>query len=399
MNEPQQDFLDYYMILQVHPSAEPEIIKSAYRRLAQMYHPDVCKDPESQKKMQLINEAYAVISDAARRRAYHRVWLMNQRKSNPKTGAEPPESESRQVLDEYFRCLLQENWAMAYRKLSAKDRSLIPLTDFCEWKEAVKALYQMGAYVIKFFRSYEHCVVDDDEYERVDAYSVIVTDRDNRTGRVSEEAYTKYVVWEQNTWRVRLGYQQLRPIIYKLRYLATQAPEIDANRLYTDALLKQDRLTGFLSRYGLLERIDQEIARAKRFRNVFTLTVLTIRPLGSQPGVNVSDYQSMCLADAAAQLKKTVRTVDIAARFSEQRLAVLMVQTGAQAANRALVRFLLQIKPSEGLAYRVSGSITAYQGESAEDLMLRAEHDARTQVVVGKNNVRKYHFSLDDQQV
>lgn len=144
MNEPQQDFLDYYMILQVHPSAEPEIIKSAYRRLAQMYHPDVCKDPESQKKMQLINEAYAVISDAARRRAYHRVWLMNQRKSNPKTGAEPPESESRQVLDEYFRCLLQENWAMAYRKLSAKDRSLIPLTDFCEWKEAVKALYQMA---------------------------------------------------------------------------------------------------------------------------------------------------------------------------------------------------------------------------------------------------------------
>ena len=127
--------------------------------------------------------------------------------------------------------------------------------------------------------------------------------------------------------------------------------------------------------------------------------MLTIRPLGSQPGVNVSDYQSMCLADAEAQLKKTVRTVDIAARFSEQRFALLMVQTGAQAANRALVRFLLQIKPSEGLAYRVSGSITDYQGESAEDLMLRAEHDARTQVVVGKNNVRKYHFSLDDQQV
>ena len=94
-----------------------------------------------------------------------------------------------------------------------------------------------------------------------------------------------------------------------------------------------------------------------------------------------------------------MRSVDLAARFSEQRLAVLMVQTGAQAANRALVRFLLQIKPSEGLAYRVSGSITAYQGESAEELMLRAEHDSRTQVVVGKNNVRKYHFSLDDQQV
>jgi GGDEF domain-containing protein len=399
MNESQHDFLDYYMILQVHPSAEPEIIKSAYRRLAQMYHPDVSRDPESQKKMQLINQAYATISDTAQRRAYHRVWLMNQRKSNPKMSAESPESESRQVLDEYFRCLLQEDWAMAYRKLSAKDRSLVPLADFCEWKEAVKALYRMGAYVIKFFRSYQQCVVGNDEYERVDVYSVILTDRDNRTGRVSEETYTKYVVREQGTWRVRLGYQQLRPIIYKLRYLATQAPEIDANRLYADTLLKYDRLTGFLSRYGLLERIEQEIARAKRFRNVFSLTVLSVQPLGSQPGVAASDYRSMCLSDAAAQLKKTLRSVDLAARFSEQRLAVLMVQTGGQAANRALVRFLLQIKPGEGLAYRLSGSITAYQGESAEDLMLRAEHDARMQVVVGQGNVRKYHFSLDDQQV
>jgi GGDEF domain-containing protein len=387
------------MILQVHPSAEPEIIKSAYRRLAQMYHPDVNRDPQSQKKMQLINQAYAIVSDPAQRRSYHRAWLMNQRASTAKERTEAPESESRQVLDDYFRCLLQEDWAMAYRKLSAKDRSLVPLADFCDWKEAVKVLYQMGAYVIKFFRSYQHCVVGSDEYERVDIYSVILTDRDNRTGRVSEESYTKYVVWEQGAWRVRLGYQQLKPIIYKLRYLATQAPEMDTNRLYADTLLKYDRLTGFFSRYGLLDCMEQEIARAKRFRNVFSLTVLTVQPLGSLSGITAADYLSMCLSDAAAKLKKTMRSIDFAARFSEQRLAVLMVQTGSQAANRALVRFLLQIKPGEGLEYRLGGSITAYQGESAEDTMLRAEHDAHMQVVVGRNNVRKYHFSLDDQQV
>ncbi len=398
MYEPGKEFLDYYMILQVHHSAEPEIIKSAYRRLAQMYHPDVSNDPQGQKKMQLINQAYAVVSDPAQRRTYHRAWLMHQQPASQNNTSEP-EKESRQVLDDYFRCLLQEDWAMAYHKLSAKDRSMVPLADFCEWKENVKVLYQMGAYVIKFFRTYHHSVVGDDEYDRVDVFSVILTDRDNRTGRVSEETYTKYVVREQGVWRVRLGYAQLKPIIYKLKYLATQAPEMNPDRLYTDTLLKYDKLTGFYSRSGLLACMEQEIARAKRFRNVFTLAVLDVKPIGGLSGVSGVDYLQMCLADAAVKLKNTMRSIDTAARFSEHRLAVLMIQTGSQAANRALVRFLLEMKPGDGLQYRVSGSLTAYQGESAEDTMLRTEHDAHMQVIVGQDNVRKYHFTLDDEQV
>lgn len=35
---------DYYRILQVHYLAEPEIIESAYKRLAKKYHPDVNKN-------------------------------------------------------------------------------------------------------------------------------------------------------------------------------------------------------------------------------------------------------------------------------------------------------------------------------------------------------------------
>ena len=123
MKEQPKEFQDFYMILQVHPSAEPEIIKSAYRRLAQMYHPDVSKNPQAPKNMQLINQAYATVSDPALRRAYHRIWLMHQTPLKEKPLGNQPESESRQVLDDYFRCLLQEEWALAYRKLSAKDRS------------------------------------------------------------------------------------------------------------------------------------------------------------------------------------------------------------------------------------------------------------------------------------
>ena len=66
---------DYYKILQVHPTAEQEVIKAAYDRLARKYHPDVNTEPSSLKKMKDLNEAYEVLSDSTSRRLYHQEWL------------------------------------------------------------------------------------------------------------------------------------------------------------------------------------------------------------------------------------------------------------------------------------------------------------------------------------
>jgi len=62
--------LDYYAILQVHPSAEKEVIDAAYRRLAAKYHPDVSQDPKASERMKRINAAYQVLSDPVKRAAY-----------------------------------------------------------------------------------------------------------------------------------------------------------------------------------------------------------------------------------------------------------------------------------------------------------------------------------------
>jgi hypothetical protein len=61
---------DYYKILMVHPEADTEIIKAAYRRLAQLYHPDVYKKDDAEPRMKVINEAYQVLGDPDRREAY-----------------------------------------------------------------------------------------------------------------------------------------------------------------------------------------------------------------------------------------------------------------------------------------------------------------------------------------
>lgn len=62
---------NYYEILGIAPDASAEAIKRAYRRLAFQCHPDRNqKSEEAHRKMEEINEAYAVLSDPTRRREY-----------------------------------------------------------------------------------------------------------------------------------------------------------------------------------------------------------------------------------------------------------------------------------------------------------------------------------------
>lgn len=63
---------DYYSILQVDPDATQEEIRQAYKRLAMAWHPDLSAHPEANRQMQLLNEAFAVLNDAAKRLEYDR---------------------------------------------------------------------------------------------------------------------------------------------------------------------------------------------------------------------------------------------------------------------------------------------------------------------------------------
>jgi curved DNA-binding protein CbpA len=68
-------FVDYYEVLRVWPTASDDAIKKAYFSLAKLYHPDVVDKATGEEKdgsvdFKLVNEAYTVLSDSARRREF-----------------------------------------------------------------------------------------------------------------------------------------------------------------------------------------------------------------------------------------------------------------------------------------------------------------------------------------
>ena len=82
MNNSSQKYDNYYDLLGIKSKASPEQIRQAYLNKIKEWHPDVNpgRVEEAEKKTKILNQAYFVLSDPARRKNYDRMLRFTKRK-------------------------------------------------------------------------------------------------------------------------------------------------------------------------------------------------------------------------------------------------------------------------------------------------------------------------------
>ncbi len=112
------DFVDYYKILGISKTATSKDIKTAYRKLARKFHPDLNpNDKDANKKFQQINEANEVLSDPEKRKKfdqYGKDWQhaeenknagRYQQQSSNSRGARYSEGQSGDSFSDFFESM------------------------------------------------------------------------------------------------------------------------------------------------------------------------------------------------------------------------------------------------------------------------------------------------------
>ncbi|KUO77022.1 MAG: hypothetical protein APF77_05815 [Clostridia bacterium BRH_c25] len=368
---------DYYRILQVHHLAEPEVIESAYRRLAKKYHPDVNKNRSSEEMMQKINQAYEELSNPAKRQQYNLEWedkynkphrndyeFKKTHEKNEKSGL-----AAKSVLDEYFRNIMNKHFDFSYELISSIDKHNITKDDFIDWQRAVSMVFHLTEYNCKVYGTYKSKLLNGNVFSNIVEFDVNVVEYNAVMDMVEKDAFTKMIVLEDGKWRVFVGYEKLQPFISKFKALTSLLAAKSVMNELTETHSKVDGLTGFLNQRGIIERIENEAHRFDRYGNAFSLIMCDIDITKIIAGSIGQEARDRAVKFVGKILLNNLRKLDVVGRWGEKTFLILLPETSLSSAvkvTKKIYRILKTEKLIHGhKIYSVSVKFGAVQYASS----------------------------------
>lgn len=376
---------DYYKLLQVHYLAEQEIVESAYKRLARKYHPDANPAADSMERMQVINEAYSVLSDPVKRKDYARIWenLYNrsvQQKNNTESNNKSA-SQSRQDmrfllakarLEEYFTYIKNKDYGNSYEMISSIDKSHISRNDFIKWQKAVAKIYTIQEFKCDISGVYKDKLIMGKMFSDTLEFSVSTTELNLVMDMVQRDSYPKLMLPEDGQWTVFLGYKELEPFINKFDNLTVLLDSKAILNEFAENKSKVDAVTGLMNQRGLMESVEREIARHDRYGNIFSVIMFQF---GADKVVNAGEEQAVIgylLRIFGNIMSENLRKTDIIGRWNYNSLLILLPETG----------FLPSIKVTRKLQKLIK-----------ESIQMLKERSYKISVNYG---LAEYHSSLEE---
>jgi GGDEF domain-containing protein len=318
--------VDLYEILQVHPKAEPEVIKAAFKRLSKKYHPDNA-EYGAEEMMKQLNYAYSILGDAEQRKKYdaERRPAKGGPKDETEGKSERELSKARKVLAKYFSHLASGELEAAYRLISREDKRKMNREDFLEWQTVVGSISEII-----------DCELGKGQYlegepkpagETIE-FEVVMTEKERKSAKVSEVTFRRGMVLEKDQWRVFLGYSDIREITSRLRQSIPHANE------EKEAEFDRQRLLGEISR---------EIARFERYQRPFSLIILElIQAEGNGGSGDLFQEASRCIGEI-------MRKTDSYGRWNSSRIAIILPETRLFGAKQVVERIFDSVRSLDRL--------------------------------------------------
>jgi diguanylate cyclase (GGDEF)-like protein len=413
---------DYYRILQVHYLAEPEVIESAYKRLAKKYHPDVNKMAGSEVRMKKINEAYETLSDGTKRRAYDAQRSFKPETPRPaypnaasyqaasqRSGAEPkagPQQEAdiecpaaaKEVLTTYFACLKTRDFLAAYALITSLDKSNITQDDFVKWQAGVSRIYSLQEYSYKAVKLESNHRLNGRSFTQVVEFSVKTVEHNTVMGRLEKDTINKKVVLEDNAWRIYVGYEDIKPYIARFEELSGLLAAKSVINDMVEHYSYKDSGTGLYNKKGFAEAAQREILRYERYGNAFSVMLLEVE-LGKEAlRPKNQDLQRHAAAWAGKLLSGSFRKLDILGRWGETGFIILLPETtltsGVKAARKLTGVFAAEPLAYNGKAYPVKLNIGVEEFRGSLEDTIRNLGDYIAVAVKSKGNSIVYKSGI-----
>lgn len=341
-----QGWNDYYRILQVHHIAEPEVIESAYKRLAKKYHPDVNKAKDSDIRMKQIVIAYEILKDPEKRKDYDTDWVKKQGRAISEETDLKEEinalsvTPAKTVLVRYFESIKNREFENAYEFITSIDKNKISKEEFLKWQNTVTKIFDLQDFECRASTIDRNTKLNGLIYKDVVDFIVITVEHNIVMNRLEKDIINKKVVLEKEGWRIHLGYEDIRPHITKFEeldgLLVAKSVINEMMELYSNI----DNLTGLFNKKGFIDAAEKEVWRYGRYGSKFSLMLLELdynKGTISNKGQEFKDYS---VEWAGKILKESIRKLDIIGRWGETGFIILM----PEADLASIIRASLKIK-------------------------------------------------------
>ncbi len=151
----------------------------------------------------------------------------------------------------------------------------------------------------------------------------------------------------------------------------------------------QDSLTGLFNRGFFHCTLEQEIKRFKRYGTTFALVFLDIDSFSALNRRLGYLHGDRLIKDIGTYILDNLRDVDVAARYNEDRFAMLLPETDSRSSEHPVQRILRDVEEKSGREVTVSAGIAACpeDGTRAPALLTKAFNALEKAKLQGKNRL------------